>query len=174
MQFWQPCRKFRVRTTKSFRSKAVNQLKFLFKTFFLQNDPLDIWKQVRTSPQKRCHQKVRKLFAQGLKLAFQLKLLSNQIFIRKLLLRHVDCKFYAPAEKLSTKTNKNRSKSEIDIKSAIRSKKLFSSESGYGKKVVFVGIWLRTPVCSFAYCAGIFPLGVKNNFAQSLKKVEQI
>ena len=109
----------------------VNQLKILFETFFLQNDPLDFWKEVRTSPQKRCHQTVRKLFAQGLKMPFHLKLLSNQVFIPNWLLRLLEWLFYTPAEKLSTKRKKIRSKSDIDMKSTILSKKLFSSEAGY-------------------------------------------
>ena len=131
--FDNPTGRFESEIQKNFaqNQKAGNQLKLLINTSFVQNDLLDVQKEVRTSPHKRCHQKVRKLFAQWLKMPFQLKLLSNQIFIRKLLLQHVDCKFYAPAEKFSTKTKKNRSESDVDIKSALISKTLFSSESGY-------------------------------------------
>ena len=99
VQFWQPHRNIRLRSTKNFcpNFKRVNQLKFLFKTFFPSKWSSGHLKRSSNKPAVRCHQKVRKLFAQGLKVAFQIKLLSNQVFIPKLLLWHVDCKFYVPA-----------------------------------------------------------------------------
>ena len=57
--------------------------------FFPQIDPLEMYKEYLTSPQKRCRQKILEFIAQGLKEAN----FSNQMLLLIWLFRHVEFTF---------------------------------------------------------------------------------
>ena len=132
VQFWQPRRKIRVRITKNFRSnsKKVNQLKVLFKTFFFFNMILWTFKNKFERARRKEVTKKSKTFRSMIENAFSIKTPLKSNFYPKIAPPARWLQFLPPCRKVFNGNKRNRSESDVDIKSAIISKTLFSSESG--------------------------------------------
>ena len=111
--------------------KVVNQLKILLKTFFSSIWSSGHLKISSKEPAEKMSPKSPKSFRSRIEIAFSIKTPLKSNFHPKIASAARWLQILRPCRNVFNENKKNRSESDVDIKSAIISKTLFSSESGY-------------------------------------------